>query len=116
DALGDADYQRNFRIDRLADRVRRAGGGHVDDAGVAVGLFARLGNGIEYRQAEMNGAAFPGRSTADHLGALGHRLLGMERAIPAGDPLTDDSRFLVDEDWHCPTLFRSLSLTGVSCG
>src|SRR5205807_2070699 len=110
DALGDANDERNFRIDRLADRVRRAGGGHVDDAGVAVGLLARLGNGIEYRQAEMGGTAFSGRRTADHLGAVGDRLLGMERTIPAGDALADDSRFPVDEDGHYPTLLRQSSL------
>src|SRR6478752_7511823 len=34
----------------------------------------------------------------------------MERTIPAGDTLADDSRSPVDEDGHCPTLLRHSSL------
>ena len=52
-ALGDADDQRNFRIDRFADRIRRAGRRHVDHAGVATGFFARFGHRVEHRQVEM---------------------------------------------------------------
>ena len=73
----------------FADRVRRAGRRHIDHAGVAAGCLARLGDGVEYRQAEMTGAAFAGRGAADHLGAVGDRLLGMEGAVLAGKALAD---------------------------
>src|ERR1700704_4210024 len=48
----------------------------------------------------MGRAAFAGRSAADHLGAVGGRLLGMERAVLAGEALADDAGVLVDEDGH----------------
>ena len=48
----------------------------------------------------MGRAAFAGRDAADHLGAVGDRLLGMERAVLAGDALADDLGVLVDEDGH----------------
>ena len=43
---------------------------------------------------------FPGEVPPDHHGAVGDCLLGMERTIPAGDALADNSRFPVDEDGH----------------
>jgi hypothetical protein len=48
----------------------------------------------------MAGAAFAGRGAADHLGAVGDRLLGMERAVLAGEALADDLGVLVDENGH----------------
>ena len=46
----------------------------------------------------MRGAAFAGRHAADHLRAVGDGLLGMERALRAGEALADDARILIDED------------------
>jgi hypothetical protein len=43
-------------------------------------------------------AALAGRDAADHLGAVGDRLLGVEGAGLAGDPLGDDLGVRVDED------------------
>ena len=48
----------------------------------------------------MRRAAFAGRDAADHLGAVGDRLLGMEGAVLAGEALADDLGVLVDEDGH----------------
>src|SRR5271170_6825703 len=48
----------------------------------------------------MRRAAFAGRGAADHLGAVGNRLLGMKRAVLAGKALADDFGVLVDEDGH----------------
>ena len=48
----------------------------------------------------MHRAALARRDAADHLGAVGDRLLGMERAILAGEALGDDLGFSVDEDRH----------------
>ena len=51
----------------------------------------------------MRGAAFARRGTADHLGAVGDRLLGMEGAVLAGKSLADDFGVLVDENGHAST-------------
>src|SRR5215217_4128014 len=109
-ALGDADDERDLGLDRLADRVRGAGWRHVDHAGVAAGFFLRLSHGIEHRQPEMRGAAFARRSAAHHLGAVGDRLLGMERAVLAGEALADDACVAVDEDSHYAASFTARTI------
>ena len=45
-------------------------------------------------------AAAAGRHAADELRAVRDALLGMERALLAGEALADDARVLVDEDGH----------------
>src|SRR4029077_3571495 len=100
DAFGDADDERDLGVDRFGDRVGGAGGRHIDDAGVAPGRFLGFDDGVEHRQVEMLAAAFARRRAADHLGAVGDRLLGMERAVLASEALADDAGVLVDEDGH----------------
>ena len=100
DAFGDADRQVELGLDRLPDRRRGARRRHVDHAGVAIGLGLRVRNSVENRQPEMSRAAFAGRGAADHLGAVSDRLLGMERAVLAGETLADDAGVLVYEDGH----------------
>src|SRR5271156_1233116 len=100
DALGDADDQRDLGIGRLEDRIGGEGRRHIDHARVAAGRGAGLMHGVEDRQVEVPGPAFPRCHAADHLGAVGDRLLGVERALGAGDPLADDFGRGVDEDRH----------------
>src|SRR5690606_10784243 len=69
-------------------------------AGVGAGLLGRLGHGVEHRQADMGLAAFAGRHAADHLGAVGDGLFGVEGALGAGDALADDAGLFTDEDGH----------------
>ena len=76
------------------------GRGHVNHAGVGAGLFARLRDRVEDRQAEMDGPPLARARAADEPGAVGHRLLGMERAILAGEALGDDFGVGVDENGH----------------
>ena len=52
----------------------------------------------------MRGAALAGGDTADHLGAIGDGLLGMERALRAGEALTDHFGIFVYEDCHLGVL------------
>ena len=108
DALGDADDQRDLRIDRLEDRVGGERRRHVDHRRVGAGLGDRLGHGVEHRQVEMRGAAFARRHAAHHLGAVGDRLLGMEGALRAGEALADDLGVLVDQDGHQAGLLHRL--------
>src|SRR5208282_6013073 len=110
DALGDADDQRDFGVDGFADRIRRAGRWYVDHAGVATGFATRFGHGVEHRQVEVRGAALSGRSAADHLGAIGGRLLGMECAVLAGKALADHFGVLVDQDGHYAAFLTALTI------
>src|SRR5579884_1371785 len=100
DALGDADDERHPGVGRFEDRVGGKGRRHVDDAGVAPCHGARLGDRVEDRQVEMARAAFARGHAADHLGAVGDRLLGMERALGAGEALAEDLCGGADEDRH----------------
>src|SRR5438067_4935166 len=115
DALGDAHDELDPGIDRFKDRIGRIGRRHVDDAGRRAGLGARLPHCIEHRHVEMLRAAFPRRHAPGHLRAVGDRLLRMERALRAGEALTDDRRRGVDEDRHhaaslmTSTTFRAAS-------
>ena len=58
----------------------------------------------------MRGAAFAGRGAADHLGAVGDRLFGMEGAVLAGEALADDLGVLVDEDGHHAAFFTAATI------
>ena len=61
-AFGDADDQRNFRVDRLQDGVGGERRRHIDDADASAPVFfARLAHRVEHRQAQMGGAAFARR-------------------------------------------------------
>src|SRR5690606_17628803 len=100
DAFGYADDQRHFRVDRLEDRIRGASRRHVDDGGVHPHLLDRFEHGIENREVQMGAPALSGRDAADHLGAVGDRLLGMEGALIAGESLADDPRLAADEHRH----------------
>src|SRR5262249_47183066 len=104
------DDERDFRLDRLADRVGRARRRHVDHARVAAGLVLRLRDGVEHRQIEMERAAFARRGAADHLCAVGDRGFRMERAVLAGEALGDDLGVLVDQDGHHAVLFTALTI------
>src|SRR5579883_1554450 len=83
---------------------------HIDDAGIALGRGARFGNRVEDRQVEMARAAFARRHAADHLGAVGDRLLGMKRALGAGEALADNPGGGVDEDRHHPASLTAATI------
>ena len=90
----------NLRLDRFANRVCSSGRRHIDHAGIAIRFRLGLGNRIEDRQPEMRAAALSRRSPANHLRAVSDGLIGMERAVLAGEALTNHSGVLVDEDRH----------------
>ena len=109
-AFGDADDQRNLGLDRFADRVGGAGRRHVNHAGIAAGLARALRRRCR-TPADRDGSRRLCRATAaDHLGAVGDRLLGMERAVLAGKALADDLGVLVDEDGHYAASFTALTI------
>src|SRR6185312_11103452 len=99
-AFRDADDEPQLGIDRFENGVGRERRRHVDDARIGAGLVDRLMDGVEHRQIEMLAAAFAGRDAADHLGAVGDRLLGMEGALGAGEALADHLGVLIDENRH----------------
>src|SRR5262245_32315137 len=100
DAFGDADGERDLGGDRLEDGVGGKGRRDIDRRGIGAGLGDGGGNRVEHRQAELDRAAAAGGDAADHAGAIGDRLLGVEGALGAGDALADDLGLAVDEDRH----------------
>jgi hypothetical protein len=54
----------------------------------------------EHRQIQVFRAAFAGGHAAHHLGAVGDRLLRMERALRASEALAENTGVLVDENRH----------------
>ena len=116
DALGDADDQRDLGVDRLADRIRGAGRRHIDHAGSAPVLARASATVSNTGRPEMRRAALARRDAAHHLGAVGDRLLGVERAVLAGETLADDLGGLVDQDGHATPAPATAPLLGVRIG
>src|SRR6202000_2574273 len=102
DPLGDDDDQLDPAQDRLEDGVLGEGGGDGDDRAVdrpAV-VLARLGGGVEDRNA-VDFAALAARGHAtDHLGAVVEALAGQVHRLTAGDALDDEGRLLAQQDAH----------------
>ena len=84
------------RIDGVGGARRR----NVNDGGVGAGFGAGLGDRVEHGQVEMGRAAFTGRNAADHFGAIGEALLGVEGRRLAGETLGDDFGVFVDQHGH----------------
>eukprot|EP00166_Cyanidium_caldarium_P004279 ctg_4452.g633 len=91
-ALGDGDDERHARVDGLFDGRRGRGRRHEDDAGVGAGLAHSLGHASKHRAVQVARAGFVGRHTAHDRRAVSDRLLGVERAVLAGEALHDDAR------------------------
>src|ERR1700689_2202214 len=108
-ALGDADAQRHFGVDRLQYGVGGEGRRHVDGAGIGAGGGHRVLHGVEHRQVEMLRAAFTRRDAAHHLGAVGDCLLGMKSALCAGEALAHDLGVAADQNRH-----QAASLTALT--
>ena len=100
DPFGDADRQRQAGVDSFQDRVSGKRGRHEDDRRIRAGLPDRVGHRVEDRPALVGRAAFAGGDSADDLGAVRLRLLGVERALAAGDALDDQAGVLIDEYGH----------------
>ena len=107
-ALGDADDQRQPGVDRLEDGIGGEWRRHIDDGGIGAGGLDGFANGIEHRQVEVGGAALTGGDAADHLGAVGDGLLGMECPLRAGEALADDFGVGIDENGHLCGLLDGL--------
>ena len=71
---------------------------------VAPVFSRRLGDGVEDGEADVGLAALAGGDAADHPGAVGDGLLGVEGSLRAGEALADDLGVLVDEDRHLTSL------------
>ena len=81
DAFGDADDQLHLGVDRLKDGVGGKGRRHIDHRCIGPGDGARLVDRVEHRQVKVAAAALAGRDAADHLGAIGDGLFGVEGAL-----------------------------------
>ncbi|KAF1856457.1 hypothetical protein Lal_00048580, partial [Lupinus albus] len=78
DAFGDADDQLDAAESRFEDGILAERSRNVDHRCVGAGGFHGFLDGVEHRQAEVGGAALAGGHAANHLGAVGDGLLGVE--------------------------------------
>src|SRR5690606_7656118 len=60
----------------------------------------RFRHGVEHRQIQMLLAALARRYAADHLGAVGNRLLGVVSALRTGKALAENLGIFVDQNAH----------------
>jgi hypothetical protein len=58
--------------------------------------------------------ALAGGDAADHLGAIGDGLFGVECALRAGEALTDHLGIFVDEDCHLGILLKMFAVAARS--
>src|SRR5574338_524466 len=100
-AFGDTHDERQPGVGGFENGRGREGSGHVDDGRIGAGRLHRFGHGIEDRDLPLEClAALARRDAGDDLGAVLQHLLGVERAVAAGDALDEQPGALVDEDAH----------------
>src|SRR5690606_9666902 len=100
DAFGDADDQLDAAEGRFQDRVLAERSRNVDHAGGGASLFNGFLYGVEHRQAQVSGTALARGHAANHLGAVGDGLFGVESALRAGEALADYLGVFIDQDAH----------------
>ena len=109
DALGDADDERDARVGRFHDRVGRAGGGtKITDAFAPVSRTASA-TVLKTGQPSCVVPPLPGVTPPTTFVPYAAALLGVERALAAGQALDEQARVLVDQDAHAPTYFSERS-------
>ena len=98
-ALGDADDDRDAGVDGLHYGVGCEGGRNEYEGHVRAGLVDRVRDRVVdgHRVLEQP-AALSGRDAGDQVGAVLPAAAGMEAALPAGDPLHQESRVRVGEN------------------
>ena len=99
-ALGDANDELDTRIDRLDYRLGGKGRRHKDKRGVRPGGAGGLFDGVEYRHLIHLLAAFAGRYSGHHGGAVSNALASMELPFFAGNALNEYPGCVVSEDCH----------------
>src|SRR5579862_1351240 len=99
-ALGDADDQRKLGVERFEDGVGGVGRRNENDRGIRVCLARGFGYGVEDRDLDMESPSLAGRYAGHDAGAIGDHLLGVERALAAGEALHNDACSFVNQDAH----------------
>ncbi len=98
--LRDADHGPDPGVNGLVDGIRREARGDEDHGRVRAGLVHCLGDSVEDRHAVDVRTALPGRDACDDVRAVVAVANPVERALPAGEPLDDEPRVVVDDDRH----------------
>src|SRR3569623_1880237 len=99
-ALGDAYDSSDAGVGGFQYRIGRVRCRHVDHGGVRLGGRDGVAHGIEHRPFEMELPALARRYAADQLRAVFDGLLGVKRALLAGETLTDHARIFIDQNRH----------------
>src|SRR5690606_5017150 len=90
DTFGDGNDELDARVNRFQNRVFAERSRNVDNGRGRARRFNRFAHGVEYRQAQVRGAAFTWRYAANHLRAVGNRLFGVESPLATGEALADN--------------------------
>src|SRR5688572_22994151 len=100
DAFGDADDERDARVDGFENAVAGAGRRHVDDRRVGSRLPHGLGDRVEDRDALEIGAGAARRDAGHHLRAVLAAEARVQLARRSGDALRQHAGRSIDEDAH----------------
>ena len=104
-AFRNAHHNLDAGIRRFQNGVCSKGCRNGDHGGFGAGLRHSIMHGIKDRQAKMRLATLAGSDAADHVGAVGNRLLGVESTLLAGKALADDFGVFIDQYAHSGSLF-----------
>ena len=99
-AFGNADHEWNFRVDCFEDRVRSKGRWHINHRGIGTRFFNGFKAAVEHGKTQMFLTALTGGDPTDHLRAIRDCLFRVERALAAGEALTDDFGVFVYKNCH----------------
>ncbi len=99
-AFGDADDQLDAAECSFQDRVLAERSRNVDDRSVSAGGFDGFFHSVEHWQAQVGSTTFARSHAANHLGAVGDGLFGVESTLRAGEALADDFGVFIDQDAH----------------
>ena len=81
DALGDAYHEVDLCLNSLRDGLGSERWWHVDHTSLSASFLDTLGNRAEDGKTKMLGASLLGVNTADNLGSISERLLGVEGSL-----------------------------------
>ena len=101
DSFRDADDQRDARVGRFQDGVRRERRRHEDERNVRAGTVHGIAYAIEHGDAVQNGfPALARRHAGDEVGPVCLAALRVETPLTSRDALHQQARILVHQDAH----------------
>src|SRR5271166_1354006 len=113
-ALRDAHDQRNTRVGRFHDGVRRTRRRHENHRRIGAGLRHRFSHCVEDGPAFMSGATLARSHATHHLRSVRLRSFGVEGSFPARQSLHNQSRRFINQDAHLTPFAATTTLSAAS--